>query len=157
VIAMPRFRLSLQVSALIANDGRYTHYAVGGLGGMATRCLDEDCHSLLSATVTGAWGFDDNALVLDDVVVGALLLERIAPHIKAFLEASWGSYNRRGEWHASLDGAQLSAGLRLHGGRMAGDLGLAASFLGPATHAVYLLGPATHAVYPFASFSYRFF
>jgi len=157
VIAMPRFRLSLQVSALIANDGRYTHYAVGGLGVMATRCLDEDCHSLLSATVTGAWGFDDNALVLDDVVVGALLLERIAPHIKAFLEASWGSYNRRGEWHASLDGAQLSAGLRLHGGRMAGDLGLAASFLGPATHAVYLLGPATHAVYPFASFSYRFF
>ncbi len=118
----------------------------GGL--IASICLDAGCHSLASASVTSATGFENDArgtaLVFD-----ASLAARVSPHAKLLLEVtSAGAFDGNDSLEVA-DGALLSYGVRFYSKEIAGDIG----FIKPIGEDIdsddFLLG------IPFINFTYR--
>jgi hypothetical protein len=123
-----------------SNDG----ILLGGLGGLASVCLRQDCSSLLSASATYefATGSGDHGGAL---VYGVSAVHRVGPHVKLLAElASAGTTQSFDAEHSAL----LSYGVRFYGNNIASDIGfikpIGADIGGP-----FVVG------LPFASISYR--
>ena len=117
LLGRDRFHLAVIGSTYFIRDRDDGALAAGG-GLAASLCLDEACHSLLSASLGLAHLFiedEENPDGMDITVGGASWVQRLAPHIKLLVEAG----------HAAVDPESLGYlgyGVRLYGERVAADL-----------------------------------
>ena len=92
---------------------------IGGLGGLASVCVRQDCSSLLSASATyqlvGTGRDSDNG----GLIYGASLVHRVGTHVKLLAELASASLFTSGD----LKGGLFSYGVRFYGNSIASDIG----------------------------------
>jgi hypothetical protein len=137
------FHLAVQGSVTYADRN-----AAFGPGLLASVCLRDDCSSLLSGSVTyqiAGLGDDHTAHMF---LYGSSLLLRVSDHVKllAELTSAAGGQSDRFE---NIDGMLVSYGVRLHSGRIAGDVGFIKPVSTSGEDFDLLMG------IPFINFSYR--
>lgn len=120
LLAVERFHLALQGSTLLDREGRIGR--MGTLvGGVASLCMDRDCHSLLNGYVGAGFSIlgDESSVPL---VLSASLVQRISPHVKLMLEVDSGLILN--PIYDEDRGIMVNYGLRITSRSIGVDLGL---------------------------------
>lgn len=143
--ASERLHFAVQGSTLIASDDDLNGGA-GLLGGVATLCLDRDCHSLVNGYLGAGFSLEDSQSSVP-LVLSAALVQRISPRVKLVLEADSGLVV--GDINEVGEGVLGWYGVRFTSRNIGVDLGLVRPFCADCDLDVFPLG------FPWLTFSYR--
>ena len=128
-------------------DGDET-FTAASLGGVATYCLDDDCHSVLNGFIAGGFALEyaaDQTSV--PFGVSAAYIQRLTRMVKLILEVDSGFV--AGEFDAAADGFLGWYGVRFTSKNIGVDLGLVKLFCDGCDSEFLPLG------YPVVNFTYR--
>lgn len=143
--AAERLHFAVQGSTTLVTD---EEESITGLlvGGVATLCMDRDCHSVLNGYLGAGFSLEgDNSSV--PMVLSASLVQRISSRVKLVLEADSGLIV--GEIDDIGEGILGWYGLRFTSRNIGVDLGLVRPFCADCDLDVFPLG------FPWLTFSYR--
>jgi hypothetical protein len=152
VASLPRLHVAVQGSAgllqsFTAGSERVTTL---GVGAFTSVCLRADCSSLLSASATyqAAMASGDAGQM---IIYGGSIVHGVSEHVKLLAELT--SATGRGpstqDSFNNMPGLLASYGVRLHGTKLASDIGFIRPITTTGDNSEFILG------LPFASISYR--
>jgi hypothetical protein len=112
-------------AAVAADIARAEGNSLGGLGGIVTLCIDDDCRSLANATAMATYATYGPAADGARLVGMLALLARITDNVKATLEVDVGLAELEPLEDDSSYPVAAWYGLRLHRGDFSADVGMA--------------------------------
>ena len=153
VLRTDRLRLAVQGGLTYVNandDGPDNDSALGAsLGGIVSICLDADCHSMATGSVTGfsaiAGDNTDNDI---GILYSGGVTAKVAKHAKLLLEVTSAAAQTSESGFTSADSALVSYGVRFFSSSIAGDIGFVKP-VGDAGDDDFIL------CLPFINFTYR--
>ena len=151
VASLPRLHVAVQGSAglLQSFTGAGETATTLGVGAFTSVCLRADCSSLLSASATYQLAMaSGNAGQV--IIYGGSIVHGVSEHVKLLAEitSATGRGPESGDSFTNIPGVLASYGLRLHGNKLASDIGFIRP-VGSGDDSAFVLG------LPFASVSYR--
>lgn len=115
-----RLRVAAHGSVTVVTaDGEAAYLST--VGGTGSVCLDDGCHSMLSATLGAMGAAGDDADGEAAVYYGASLVQKIAPRAKLLLELAGASADLTSDASERIEA--LNYGIRFYGPNLAADVG----------------------------------